>query len=258
MTIESPEKNLNLNLSSNLKTATAHKTNKALYPLSLQELMPEGQWKDLLEKNFHAPYWKSLETKLQREWQQAHPIYPFKENIFAAFDKTPFDKVKVVLLGQDPYHGEGQAHGLCFSVKPGVSLPPSLVNIYTEMKRDLQITPPSHGHLSAWTEQGVFLLNSVLTVKAHQAASHQNMGWENFTDRVVEILNEKKEGLAFILWGSYAQKKGQNIDPVKHLVLKSSHPSPLSAHRGFFGSKPFSKVNCYLESQNQKPIQWKL
>ena len=231
---------------------------KTSHPLSLQELMPKGQWKDLLKKDFQAPYWQNLEKKLQEKWQQKQLIYPSKENIFAAFCCTPFEKVKVVLLGQDPYHGERQAHGLCFSVKVGIPLPPSLINIYKELKTDLHIPPVSHGHLVSWAQQGVFLLNSVLTVKAHQAASHQNMGWETFTDRVVEILNEKKEGLAFILWGSYAQKKGKNIDPVKHLVLKSAHPSPLSAHRGFFGSRPFSKINRYLESQQQMPIQWKL
>ncbi|MBL4709698.1 MAG: uracil-DNA glycosylase, partial [Flavobacteriales bacterium] len=174
------------------------------------------------------------------------------------FDQTPFEKVKVVILGQDPYHGPNQAHGLCFSVLPGVATPPSLVNIYRELDNDLGITPAPHGCLNHWADQGVLLLNATLTVVAGQAGSHQKQGWEDFTDRAVEVLNEQREGLVFILWGSYAQKKGSIIDQEKHCVIRSPHPSPLSAHRGFIGSKPFSKANDYLLGRGLGGIDWQL
>jgi uracil-DNA glycosylase len=183
-------------------------------------------------------------------------VYPKGSKIFNAFDKTPFNKVKVVILGQDPYHEPGQAHGLCFSVNDGIPLPPSLQNIYKELQDDLGISPASSGNLERWAEQGVLLLNATLTVLAHQAGSHQNKGWETFTDAVIHKIAEEKEHVVFILWGSYAQRKGEFIDTTKHLVLKSAHPSPLSVYRGFWSSRPFSKTNNYLISTGQTPINW--
>lgn len=191
----------------------------------------------------------------QRKAQQT-VIYPHSSQWFRAFDLTPFEQVRVVILGQDPYHGPGQAHGLCFSVPPGVRPPPSLQNIYQEIEADLGIARASSGCLEHWAEQGVFLLNSVLTVERGQAASHQNRGWETFTDRVIALLNEQREHLVFLLWGGYAQKKGQLIDRQKHLVLKAPHPSPLSAHRGFLGCRHFSAANDYLEQQGLPKIDW--
>ncbi|MDQ3617200.1 MAG: uracil-DNA glycosylase [Pseudomonadota bacterium] len=185
-------------------------------------------------------------------------IYPPGPQIFAAFDATPFDAVRVVILGQDPYHGPGQAHGLCFSVQPGVDVPPSLANIHKEIERDLGIQRPDHGYLMPWAQRGVLLLNSVLTVEAGRAGSHQGKGWEGFTDHVVDTLNREREGLVFLLWGSYAQAKGKVIDTGRHRVLKAPHPSPLSAHRGFIGCGHFSATNQYLNRHGQAPIDWSL
>jgi uracil-DNA glycosylase len=212
----------------------------------------EKGWSKYLKEEFEQPYMKKLSEFHQAERNKGKIIYPEKENIFACFNSTPFDKVRVVIIGQDPYHGEGQAHGLCFSVAPGVPIPPSLLNIYKEIQRDLKIPIPSGGCLNNWAKQGVLLLNATLTVEASKAGSHQNKGWEQFTDKVVGILNREKSGLVFVLWGSYAQKKGAQIDEKKHLVLKSVHPSPLSAHRGFIGCGHFSKINKYLKN----PIDW--
>ncbi len=198
----------------------------------------------------------ALKQFLSDEAAKGKQIYPAAKNIFAALDACPFDKVKVVILGQDPYHGPGQAHGLCFSVLPGVPVPPSLVNIYKELESDLGIKPPGHGCLTSWAQQGVLLLNNVLTVEHGKAASHHGQGWEIFTDRIVELLNERREHLVFILWGSPAQKKAAKVDGKRHCLIKSPHPSPLSAYRGFFGSKPFSRTNQYLEGVNLDPILW--
>lgn len=199
-----------------------------------------------------------LKAFLTREANAKKTIYPAAKDIFAALDHCPFERVKVVVLGQDPYHGPGQAHGLCFSVKQGVPVPPSLVNIYQELKSDLGFTPPSHGHLVSWAQQGVLLLNNTLTVEGGKAGSHHGQGWELFTDRIVEVLNEQKQHLVFILWGSPAQKKAAKVDASRHLLLKSPHPSPLSAYRGFFGSRPFSKTNAYLQKNGLTPIDWRL
>jgi len=215
----------------------------------------EQSWKERLASEFEKSYFSNLVDFVRNEYA-TQTVYPKGAKIFNAFDKTPFDNVKVVVLGQDPYHEPGQAHGLCFSVNEGVSLPPSLQNIYKEIKGDLSIIPSSSGNLERWAEQGVLLLNATLTVRAHQAGSHQNKGWEEFTDAVIHKIAEEKEHIVFILWGSYAQKKGGFINPEKHLILKSPHPSPLSAHRGFFGNKHFSKTNEYLANTGQTPIQW--
>jgi uracil-DNA glycosylase len=216
----------------------------------------EPSWKARLEGEFSAPYMRELRAFLKTEIEAGKIIYPRSKDWFAAFDHTPFDRVKVVIIGQDPYHGPGQAHGLCFSVLPGVPPPPSLVNIYKELKSDLGIERPSHGYLMSWADQGVLLLNAVLTVRDGEAASHQKMGWERFTDRVVHLLNEERENVVFLLWGAYAQKKGAFIDRNRHFVIETPHPSPLSASRGFFGSRPFSKINNYLISKNLEPIDW--
>lgn len=226
--------------------------------MDTEKIKMEDSWKQVLISEFEKPYMQTLSEFLKQEVQKRKVIYPKGSEFFKAFELTPFEDVKVVILGQDPYHGPGQAHGLCFSVRPGVKPPPSLVNIYKEMKTDLGVTPPNHGHLEQWADQGVLLLNATLSVEAHKAGSHQKRGWEGFTDSAIHHLNEEREGVAFILWGSYAQKKGAFIDQKKHLVLKSPHPSPLSAHRGFFGSRPFSKVNEYLVSQGKDPIDWQL
>lgn len=218
----------------------------------------EKSWKQQLSSEFKKDYMLNLKAFLKAEYDQGKVIYPAKSEYFAAFDCAPYDQVKVVILGQDPYHGPGQAHGLCFSVKPGIKLPPSLVNIYKEMAQDLGIENKGHGYLKSWAQQGVLLLNSVMTVEKGQAASHRNRGWENFTDRVIEVLNLREKPLVFILWGSYAQKKGALVDRTRHLVLEGPHPSPLSAHRGFFGCRHFSKTNAYLISQGQAPIDWEL
>ena len=219
----------------------------------------EPSWKSRLSTEFETERMQKLRHFLRQEIQNNKKIYPPPQEWFAAFDLTPFDQVKVVIVGQDPYHGPGQAHGLCFSVRPGVAFPPSLQNIFKEMKEDVgQTASPKSGSLVSWAQQGVLLLNSVLTVEEGRAAAHQKKGWEEFTDAVIHHLNQEKSGIAFILWGAYAQKKGQKIDRRKHFVIESVHPSPLSSHRGFFGSRPFSKVNSYLESVGKKPIHWNL
>lgn len=218
----------------------------------------EDSWKRVLADEFELDYMRQLRQFLVAEKAAGKKIYPPGNEIFNALNSTPFDRVKVVILGQDPYHGPGQAHGLCFSVQPGVVVPPSLKNIYKELKADLGIEQPQHGYLMSWAQQGVLLLNSVLTVQASHAASHQGKGWERFTDRVVAELNKERTGVVFLLWGSYAQKKGASIDRSKHLVLQSPHPSPLSASRGFFGNHHFSQTNRYLEQQSSTPINWQL
>ncbi len=215
----------------------------------------EESWKGLLAGEFEKPYFEEL-TRFVREEFAQHKVYPPGKLIFNAFNQCPFDQVKVVILGQDPYHGPGQAHGLCFSVPEGVAFPPSLQNIFAEIKSDLGIPVPRHGNLERWARQGVFLLNATLTVRATQAGSHQNKGWETFTDRVIHLLAEKKDNLVFMLWGSYAQQKGKFIEPSRHLLLTSVHPSPLSAYRGFFGNRHFSKANQYLSEHGKETIHW--
>lgn len=218
----------------------------------------EGAWLKALEGEFSAPYMQSLKQFLRKEKDAKKVVFPKSKDVFSAFNYTPLDKVKVVILGQDPYHGLGQAHGLCFSVLPKVAIPPSLVNIYQELKADLNITPPDHGCLIPWAKQGVLLLNAVLTVEQGKAASHQGKGWELFTDAVIKILNDQPRSIVFVLWGSYAQRKGSVIDESKHHVIKCVHPSPLSAYRGFLGSRPFSKINEFFIKQGQAPIDWSL
>ena len=218
----------------------------------------EKGWLSLLGEEFDKPYMAELRTFLQQRRAQGGVIYPPGSQWFAAFNHTPFDRVKVVILGQDPYHGPHQAHGLCFSVLPGVKTPPSLSNIYKEMAQDLGIRQPAHGCLTSWADQGVLLLNATLTVEQGQAGAHQGKGWETFTDAAIRALNEQREGLVFMLWGSYAQKKGGFIDRSRHLVLHAPHPSPLSAHRGFFGCGHFSAANRYLQQRGCAPIDWLL
>jgi uracil-DNA glycosylase len=213
-------------------------------------------WLKHLEPEFNSEYMSNLRSFLKSEIAKKKTIFPKGDSYFEALNRTDFDNVKVVILGQDPYHGEGQAHGLSFSVPKGVRPPPSLMNIFKEIRSDLKKEPSVKDDLSAWADQGVLLLNSVLTVEMGKPASHQGRGWEAFTDRIIHVLNEKKSGLVFILWGSYAQKKGAFIDRKKHLVIESPHPSPLSAHRGFLGSKPFSKANEYLRKMGKKEIDW--
>ncbi|WP_024930557.1 uracil-DNA glycosylase [Methylophilus sp. OH31] len=215
-------------------------------------------WQALIGAEFDKPYMQSLKAFLQQEKVAGKTIFPPGPLIFNAFNHTPFDKVRVVIIGQDPYHGPGQAHGLSFSVPPDVALPPSLMNIFKEIQADLGVRMSGSGDLTAWADQGVLLLNATLTVQLANAGSHQNRGWEQFTDAAIAALNQHREGLVFVLWGSYAQKKGAMIDPNKHLVLKSVHPSPLSAHRGFFGNHQFSSINQYLSSKGQAPINWQL
>lgn len=215
----------------------------------------EESWKRRLQDEFDKDYFVKLTDFVRSEYATT-TVYPPGSQMFSAFDACPFDKVKVVILGQDPYHEPRQANGLCFSVNDGIMFPPSLQNIFKEIESDLEIPIPKSGDLSRWASQGVLLLNATLTVRAHQAGSHQNRGWEQFTDAVIHRLAEEREHLVFILWGSYAQRKGDFIDRSKHLVLKSPHPSPLSAHRGFFGNKHFSRTNEYLRSYGIEPIQW--
>lgn len=217
----------------------------------------DESWRKVLENEFKSDYFKNLKAFLVEE-KKKYEIYPPGPLIFSAFNTTPFNKVKVVLLGQDPYHGPGQAHGLSFSVNEGVKHPPSLINIFKEIKNDLSIPYPKSGNLEPWAEQGVFLLNATLTVRAAQPGSHQNQGWEKFTDAVIKVLSEKKEGLVFLLWGKYAQAKENLIDKRKHHILKAPHPSPFSAHNGFFGCKHFSKANAILKELGLKEINWKL
>lgn len=215
-------------------------------------------WQPWLEAEFTKPYMVQLTQFLQQEKAAQKRIYPPVHQWFHALETTPLDQVKVVIIGQDPYHQPNQAHGLCFSVRPGIKIPPSLVNIYKELHSDLGIVPASHGYLESWAEQGVLMLNAVLTVEDSQAASHQGRGWELFTDRVIATVNEQCEHVVFLLWGSYAQKKGAMIDTQRHLVLKSVHPSPLAAYRGFFGCRHFSQTNDYLLAQGRGLIDWQL
>ncbi len=214
-------------------------------------------WKQILLEEFNQPYFLALKQYLVQE-KKKYTIYPPGNKIFAAFDRTSFEQVKVVILGQDPYHGKGQAHGLCFSVPQGVTAPPSLVNIFKELNNDLGIPIPPHGNLEGWADQGVLLLNATLTVRANQAGSHQNKGWEIFTDAVIRKISEEKEGLVFLLWGRYAQAKENLIDGGRHHILKAAHPSPFSAHSGFFGCRHFSRANEVLEEQGWTPINWSL
>ena len=218
----------------------------------------EPSWKARIGDYLLRPEMQALAAFLRAEKQAGKRVYPPGPEIFAAFAHTPFDAVRVVILGQDPYHGPGQAHGLCFSVRPGVRVPPSLENVFKEIQRDLGIPRPDHGCLTPWADRGVLLLNSVLTVEEGRAGSHQGKGWEGFTDAAIDALNREREGLMFLLWGSYAQRKGQLIDTGRHCVLNSVHPSPLSAHRGFIGCGHFSAANRYLESHGEAPIDWSL
>ncbi|GHA30700.1 uracil-DNA glycosylase 2 [Salinimicrobium marinum] len=216
----------------------------------------EQNWKLKLNDEFEKPYFKELVSFVKNEYK-TNDCFPKAENIFNAFELSPFDKTKVVIIGQDPYHGYGQAHGLCFSVQPGVKIPPSLVNIFREIKDDLGKAVPETGNLKRWAEQGVLMLNTTLTVRSAQAGSHQGKGWEKFTDAVIQKISNEKEGVVFLLWGGPAKKKGAKIDTSRHLVLTSGHPSPLAANRGYwFGNKHFSKTNEYLVSRGQEPIDW--
>lgn len=225
----------------------------ASHPIAL-----EASWKLRLEPEFHQPYMRDLRTFLVERKRAGAVIYPPGSQIFAAFNTTPFEAVRVVILGQDPYHGPRQAHGLCFSVLPGVPPPPSLLNVFKELQDDLGIAMPQHGCLQHWARQGVLLLNAVLSVERGQAGAHQGKGWETFTDQAVRLLNAERDGLVFMLWGGYALKKGACIDRKRHLVLSAPHPSPLSAYRGFFGCRHFSRANAYLQAQGLEPIDWSL
>ena len=219
----------------------------------------EPGWLKVLDTEFDKKYMKDLKAFLLQEKEEGFTVYPKGSDIFNAFNITPFDKVKVVILGQDPYHGDGQAHGLSFSVKKGVTVPPSLKNIYKELETDIEgFKTPSHGHLTEWAEEGVLLLNATLTVRARQPGSHQGKGWEAFTDQAISQLSDQKTGLVFLLWGKFAQNKSILIDETKHTVIKSAHPSPFSAYTGFFGSKPFSKTNTALIAQGKKPVNWQI
>lgn len=218
----------------------------------------DPSWQAVIGEELKKPYMQSLRDFLKHEKVSGKTIFPPSPLIFNAFNHTPFDKVRVVIIGQDPYHGPGQAHGLSFSVPNGVALPPSLLNIFKEIESDLGIKMSKNGDLTAWADQGVLLLNATLTVEMANAGSHQNRGWEAFTDAAIAALNQHREGLVFVLWGSYAQRKGAMIDSKKHLVLQSPHPSPLSAHRGFFGNHQFSTINNYLKQHGQVPINWQL
>ena len=224
----------------------------------MSEIKLQQSWKKLLESEFNKPYMHKLKTFLVTQQQQEKTVYPAGDLIFNALNSTPVDKVKVVILGQDPYHGPNQAHGLCFSVNKGVAIPPSLRNIYKELHQDIGFTIPDHGNLQAWADQGVLLLNSVLTVNQAQAGSHQRQGWEIFTDKIIAELNNKHKNIVYMLWGAYAQKKGTSIDAQNNLILKSVHPSPLSAHRGFMGCKHFSQCNEYLQAHGKSPIIWQI
>lgn len=223
-----------------------------------QQLKPGQGWDEWLADEFRQPYMHNLAEFLAAEELAGKVLYPPSSHCFNALNSTPLDRVSVVILGQDPYHGPGQAHGLCFSVRPQVPPPPSLVNIFKEIDTDLGIAPPDHGCLQPWAEQGVLLLNSVLTVEQSNAGAHQGKGWETFTDKVIEVVNRERDNVVFLLWGSYARKKGQCIDRNRHLVLEGPHPSPLSAYRGFFGCRHFSKANEWLQQQGRAPVNWGL
>ena len=226
--------------------------------MNVSPALLEASWLAELAPEFEQAYMRRLREFLRSEEKLGKQVFPSGDELFNAFSHTPLDKVKVVILGQDPYHGEGQAHGLCFSVKPGVKTPPSLKNIYKEIHAETGLDIPTHGHLTHWADQGVLLLNSVLSVECGQAASHQGKGWETFTDRVIDVVNRQREGVVFMLWGSYAQRKGEIIDAGRHCVLKAPHPSPLSAHRGFFGCDHFNAANAYLKKQGVSGIDWSL
>jgi len=223
---------------------------------TIDPIIEEG-WKSVLMDQFQSPYFSTLKEFLLEE-KRKYILYPPGKLIFNAFQRTPFDRVKVVILGQDPYHGKGQAHGLCFSVPQGIPKPPSLLNIFKELHTDLGITIPDHGNLEKWADQGVLLINATLTVRDSQAGSHQKQGWETFTNRVIEVISREKSGVVFLLWGRFAQAKESLIDGNRHLVLKSAHPSPLSAYNGFFGCRHFSGANSYLEKQGKTGIDWTL
>jgi uracil-DNA glycosylase len=223
---------------------------------SLKDLSLDSSWQPYLKEEFEKEYMQKLQFFLQQQVQQKKIIYPEENQYFHALNLTPFKQVKVVILGQDPYHGEGQAHGLSFSVLKNIKNPPTLVNIYKELSNDLGIEIPKSGNLTPWAEQGVLLLNSVLTVEKNKAAAHQKQGWEKFTNKIIQSLNHASEGVVFILWGAYAQKKASFIDEKKHCVLKSAHPSPLSSYRGFFSSSPFSKTNQFLKNVGKSSINW--
>ena len=214
-------------------------------------------WQNILSEETDQPYFKTLQDFLKKE-RDTHTVYPPDAEVFTAFDQTPFDQVRVFILGQDPYHDEGQAHGLAFSVRPGINPPPSLVNIFKELQADTGCERPDHGCLIPWAQQGVLLLNTVLTVRAHQPGSHQDQGWEIFTDAVIDRINGRPAPVVFVLWGSAAQKKAKMIDTGRHTIIQSAHPSPLSAHRGFFGSRPFSAINKALHESGQPEINWRL
>jgi uracil-DNA glycosylase len=226
--------------------------------MATREIRLDPSWLEPLRDEFDQPYMAELKRFLSAEREQGKRIFPRPPEWFRALELTPLEKVRVVILGQDPYHGEGQAHGLCFSVQPGVRPPPSLVNIYKELESDLGIAPRRHGFLEHWASQGVLLLNSVLTVEMGRAASHRERGWERFTDRIVAHVNAKRDPVVFMLWGSHAQKKAAFVDGSRHMVLKAAHPSPLSAHSGFFGCRHFSKANAFLEGQGLPPVDWAL
>lgn len=226
--------------------------------ISLTDIPLDSEWAQYLNVEFQTPAMFALQSFLNTQFGKGAVVYPPLESVFSAFNATPLSKVRVVILGQDPYHGEGQAHGLSFSVPKGESIPPSLRNIYKELQVDLNCSMPSHGNLMDWAEQGVFLLNSVLTVEQAVAGSHQKKGWEQFTDRVIKVINDQSNGVVFMLWGSYAQKKGRVIDESKHLVLSAPHPSPLSSYRGFFGCQHFSKANAYFIEQGRSSIDWQI
>lgn len=217
----------------------------------------ETSWRPVLQVETEKPYWKEL-RKFVAEERKKHQVFPPQAEEFAALHLTPYEDVKVLILGQDPYHGPGQAHGLCFSVRPGVEKPPSLVNIFKELESDLGIQPPNHGSLEHWAKQGVLLLNAVLTVRAHQATSHKGKGWETFTDAVIQAVNAKEDKVVFVLWGAYARAKKVFIDRTRHTIIESAHPSPLSASNGFFGSKPFSKINAALREAGKAEIDWQI
>lgn len=223
-----------------------------------EQVQIEATWKQALYEEFAKPYFSELRQFLKSEKESGVTMYPPGKLIFNAFNTTPFDQVKVVILGQDPYHGPGQAHGLSFSVPVGMAVPPSLRNMYQELQQDVGITIPQHGYLQSWAEQGVLLLNSMLTVRASQPGSHKGKGWEQFTSAAIKAISDQRQGVVFMLWGKYAQEKGAIIDKTRHLVLTSPHPSPFSAHKGFFGSKHFSSANSYLSHQGQSPVNWQV